>query len=107
MARMASPSTSDPSPAIARHRSASPSCAMPRSAWFSSTAARSTSRWVEPTPALMLGLSGPRVGSARLQVVEVGIDGVGRRPDPPYTRPGGQCPRHVHPGLDGVLDGVL
>ena len=41
-----SPSTSAPSAVTARHRSASPSWAMPRSAPCSSTAARSASRWV-------------------------------------------------------------
>ena len=53
-----SPSTTLPSASTARQRSASPSCAMPTSAPCSSTAACSVSRWVEPTPSLMLRPSG-------------------------------------------------
>ncbi|CAM5321215.1 Pantothenate kinase [Streptomyces badius] len=57
-ARIWSPSTSSPAASTARQRSASPSCAMPRSAPCSTTAARSSSRWVEPQPSLMLRPSG-------------------------------------------------
>ncbi len=55
---ISSPSTSLPSWSTARQRSASPSCAMPRSAPWSRTACLSGPRWVEPTPSLMLRPSG-------------------------------------------------
>ena len=48
-----SPSTTSPAASTARHRSASPSWARPRSAPCSSTAACSSSRWVAPEPSLM------------------------------------------------------
>src|SRR6478735_5275131 len=47
-----------PAPSTARQRSASPSCAMPRSAPCSTTAAFSRSRWVEPQSSLMFSPSG-------------------------------------------------
>ena len=53
-----SPSTTSPSASTARQRSASPSWAMPTSAPCASTALASGSRWVEPTPSLMLRPSG-------------------------------------------------
>ena len=53
-----SPSTTRPRWSTARQRSASPSCAMPRSARWCTTAAARVSRWVEPTPSLMLRPSG-------------------------------------------------
>ncbi len=58
-----SPSTSSPAASAARQRSASPSRAMPRSAECSRMTVRSRSRWVEPTPSLMLRPVGsaPRV----------------------------------------------
>src|SRR3954454_14736195 len=57
-ARIASPSTSSPSAVTARQRSASPSCARPRSAPVSRTAAISGSRCVDPMPSLMFQPSG-------------------------------------------------
>ena len=58
IAMISSPSTSSPLAVTARHRSASPSWAMPRSAPCRSTAARNGSRWVDPQPSLMLSPSG-------------------------------------------------
>ena len=57
-ARIWSPSITAPSALTARHRSASPSCAMPASAPCLVTSARSTSRWVDPQPSLMFSPSG-------------------------------------------------
>ena len=53
-----SPSTTSPSAFTATHRSASPSCAMPRSASCSFNASRSGSRCSDPQPSLMLCPSG-------------------------------------------------
>ena len=55
---IASPSMTRPAASTARQRSASPSCASPRSAPWDTTADCSTSMCVDPQPSLMFSPSG-------------------------------------------------
>src|SRR5665213_944564 len=76
MARIWSPSMTDPSAATARQRSASPSCATPTSAPFATTAADNRSRWVEPHASLMLRPSGSLPIAMTVEPVRNGGDDV-------------------------------